>query len=310
MGSYLKPKAFSHTRLNNKKYVAMMNFVLSLLKSIDAGKLGMAALVSRFEKKMNKMTVLIVRSRALYETQMLRALDKNRINVYRQLRDVIHSFRYSVDLSQQESYFALSRIMKPYTSLPEIPQEDRSASIKSLYTDLTKPENMPHTQALHLETFVEDLNQLNIAFGKKRIERQKHRKLDSENPSKKLRQQIDSDYDDIVDRIYGASIFQSDEKLENFIHRLNAYIRETLTNKRISDGVRAYYKREEQKKEDAEESKKAAEIKDTQKTEDKPVAAEEETNEDKVAKPILRIVPKSFPELPMSSKDFTACRVP
>lgn len=238
MENLLKIKSIGLTKLNNSEYTNFMRRVEEQINSLSQETLGLTPdFLNNFTKNLRLMDDIVAQSKIDSETRELSVLDVQRDSIWGYIYVIIDaSSRLAINCPAQEAGIALLEQVKPYKKLHQLPNMQETQQIRSLMTDLQKPQNAPHLSTLNLTSFVQNLYALNELYASLTNTRTNTR-LESKLPeSKEVRLNIDRQYQYMTDIVFAKNITTPDDSLSKFINLLNKIIEEANTayNQRTS----------------------------------------------------------------------------
>ncbi len=241
MENLLKIKPAGATQFNNSEYTNFMKRIEEKLRETGVELLGLTAdFLNNFSKNLRLMDDIVMQSRVDADTKELSKFDIQRDSLWIYIYTSIESAsRLEIDYAEKEAGVALLEQIKPYKKLHQLPNMQETQQIRSLITDLQKPQNVPHITTLRLLTFVEDLYTINESYATV-TDRRTEVRINVKLPdSKTVRLEIDKQYQYMTDIVFAKNISTPNEQTSKFIIWINQLIFETKA---------AYHQRSPKKK--------------------------------------------------------------
>lgn len=254
MGKYTKIDPAGLGKLNNAEYMNFMNrfFLLAFPSSTSGGDGsgspsgislddGNPALGITGEEKdalkedMDLLTDLVSQSRISDETAAMQDLDKRRGDFVVYLTTTISQARKSPIATQSAIAQSLYNVIKPYIGISRLANQQETAQIQGLLTDLAKETNAANIASLGLADVVEALREANDEYARLTSQRTSTKAATSKEDSATVRARLDDRYDDITTMAFVQSVANPSEEATLFINEMNALIAETtaLYNQRM-----------------------------------------------------------------------------
>lgn len=254
MGKYTKIDPAGLGKLNNAEYMNFMNrfFALAFPSSFpvddESGSPsgisendGNPALGITGEEQdalkadLDLLTDLVSQSRISDETASMQDLDKRRGDLVVYLTTTISQARKSPIATQGAIAQSLYNVIKPYIGIARLANQQETAQIQGLLTDLAKEANATNIAALGLTEVVDALREANDEYARLTSQRTSAKAAAMKEDSATVRARLDERYDDITTMAFVQSVANPSDEATLFVNEMNALIAETtaLYNQRM-----------------------------------------------------------------------------
>lgn len=230
MGSYLKIDPVRLGKFNKAEYASLMNDTKLLILEVGAEKIGVSqALLDAFSANVEKLTDIIVETRARIETIEINEEDRKACELVIYLMATIRANRSSPLEAMRVAAEALFLETKPCVGCQRLPQGQKLVMIRALLTDLTTEGMYAHVQTLHLADVVEELGVVAGRLGDLICQRTSQRAAERTEPAKVVRAEMDEQFDDILTIAFVTSVAHPSPEATRFVSLMNTVIAESET---------------------------------------------------------------------------------
>lgn len=188
-----------------------------------------------FKADLDLLTDLVSQSRISDETASMQDLDKRRGDLVVYLTATISQARKNPIESQSMPARSLYNVIKPYIGIARLANQQETALIDGLLTDLAKETNATNITALGLTAVVDALREANAEYARLTSQRTSAKAAAIKDDSASVRARLDEQYDDMTTMAFVQSVANPSDEASLFISELNALIAETtaLYNQRM-----------------------------------------------------------------------------
>lgn len=235
-------------KLNNAEYTNLMTRTQNSIISFTPEVLGIEVSdFKNFQDNLALMNDLLVQSQTSDQTAQLEAFDKERDDILVYLLAAIRTAKSSPISSQRDAGTSLYNLTKPYFGTQALPNQQETAKITALYTDLTKDTPKAQIATLGLTDVLLSLNEANQRYATHIDQRTQEKATAQLEKTKNIRTLMDNQYDNMMTLVFVKSVATPTPNSDSFIKEQNALIAE----------INALYKQriaQTKKKEDQEPS--------------------------------------------------------
>ncbi len=221
-------KSIATSQLNNAEYTAFMTGFRKLITKATPEKLMIGTeRLAAFDSGLQQLTDLMIKLRSSEETTQMAGSDNDRDRLLSYLKATV---RYASKLpiaAQQEAGTKLWTLLKPYSNIARLPNQQETERIEGLLYDFAKPEYATHVTALGLDNVVTELSSANIRYKELSVTRTESRTAETLETGKAIRQNTDEQYASLQLLAAAASISTPSPEADEFIASLNQLIGET-----------------------------------------------------------------------------------
>ena len=168
----------------------------------------------------------------------MEVLDKERDSLAVYLLATFRTERKTPIENKRLAAISLYNATKNYIGLQNLPNRQETQVIEGLIADLEKPEYTVHIATLGLTEVVSALKAKNLEYKEltqDRAENQITNKLES---AKKVREQTNLQYDEIITRAFVNSVAVPSEETANFVNSINKLIEDTTNAYKQRMGIK------------------------------------------------------------------------
>jgi hypothetical protein len=145
------------------------------------------------------------------------------------LRSTVRSGSKLPLAAQKETGVKLLALLKPYSNIAQLPNQQETELIDALLYDFAKPEYSAHITALGLDNVVTELKNVNTRYKELSVTRTESRANEALETGKTLRLEIDKVYDRLQSLAFAAFLTSPSTEASEFVASLNQLIEETKT---------------------------------------------------------------------------------
>lgn len=234
---YTKITSFSLSKLNNLEFTNFFHRFRPLVRAKGTepaeGDTTLpeadAALLEGMDADIAIMEDIARQSRISDETAQLDELDKQRDDYVVFITSSVSSAALSPIEATRKAGTSLSNRLKPYVGIYRLPNQQETAAIVGMLTDLKNPETSPHVTTLHLDEAVAELERLNNLYASLTEQRTQGRMSRTLEDTKVVRARMADAYEEICTVIHATNVLAPTEATAAFIDNVNALIDETAT---------------------------------------------------------------------------------
>ena len=249
MGAIIKIKPIGLTKFNNPEYENFMSRFRGHIPSGETDKpdsisllsvnnpLGITdAQLSAFDTDLALLVDLVNQSRISDETAQMLDVDKQRDDLVVYTTSSISQMTKSPLPAQRSAAQTVYNIIKPYIGIYKSANQQETAQIEGLLTDLAKPGIPEHIKTLGLTDVIAALREANTQYASLTAQRTNNKAAAIKENSAVVRLRLDSLYDDMTTMAFVQSVANPTAETAAFVNNLNALIDETLAlhNQRIA----------------------------------------------------------------------------
>lgn len=249
MGAFIKIKSVGLTKLNNAEYENFMSRLRGLFPPVGLDRpdeislfsaenvLGITdAQLSAFDSDLALLVDLVNQSRISDETAEMLAVDKQRDDLVVYTTSSVTQQTKSPLPAQKAAAQTVYNVIKPYIGIYKSANQQETAQIQGLLTDLAKPGMSEHVKTLGLTEVLESLRAVNDQYAALTAQRTNNKAASIKENSTVVRRRIDVLYDDMTTIAFVRSVATPTAETATFISRLNSLIDETtaLYNQRMA----------------------------------------------------------------------------
>ncbi len=241
-------KGFKHfevitiQQLDNGFYLAFLTDFRDLIAVFTPEKLGVAELMSAFEKDLVKLQDYVARSYKFAESEDLLILDTQRDDIFSFIYQTIKTSLKSTEAASKASAKILSAVMSAYynKNTTRYAYEKESSYIDGFLLDAAKPENTPHFATLGLSNSLALLKTVQADFTAKYKARVTSKEAVYAEKTVELRKDTDIHYQRITDFIFAKSLIEPSDDITKFMDNWNFKVKDfknaiSSTGKRKKD---------------------------------------------------------------------------
>lgn len=232
---YTKITSFSLLKLNNLEFTNFFHRFRLLVRAKGAepaeGSATLpeadAALLESMDADIATMEDIARQSRISDETAELDELDKQRDDYVVFITSSASAAALSPIEATRRAGTSLSNRLKPYVGIYRLPNQQETAAIVGMLTDLKNPETSPHVTTLHLDEAVAELERLNNLYASLTEQRTQGRISRTLEDTKAVRSRLSDAYEEICTVIHATNVLAPTEATRTFINQVNVLISET-----------------------------------------------------------------------------------
>lgn len=229
MERVVKIKQINLARLNNAQYTQFMIEVEKLIKVATTEKLQIeGSLFEAFQQKIQILTDMAFESRKKTQTKSLATLSKEREKAIGYLFTTIRNECKSHIQKRKEAGEILLETINIYSKIQSLPYKEQSVATRALINDFGKEKNTKSIGVLGLSETITYLNTLNENFESQLGDKITAEASQSKSSAKKLRKEIDQDYDEMITRAWAQSVAVPSDEAKTFVLVLNKLIESTV----------------------------------------------------------------------------------
>lgn len=253
MGTLIKIKSVSLTKMNNAEYVNFMQRTRALIDAQAEGEdpdenpdiliindapnaLGITQQqLTAFDADLALMKDLVNQSHISDETAQLLEVDKQRDSLVVYFTTSVTQATKSPVSSQKTAAQSLYNVVKPYVGIYKSANQQETQQIEGLLVDMDKEENKTKVETLGLKPVLEELRTVNKQYATLTAGRTSNKAMAIKDNSTTVRLRMDSLYDDMTTLAFVQSIAAPTTQTAAFVTNMNALIDEmtALYNLRI-----------------------------------------------------------------------------
>ena len=245
---YIKVESINLAKLSHAEFINFMERFLALLpleaeeaaeegNPMGAPKVGITAeQVTEAKTYLSEMNDLNRETRVKAETKSKAEIDRQRDALWTAIVQRILTSRNVPIQAESAAAEKLYIVVKPYTRMNRLPNNQQTETVKGLLTDLNKPEIQEAITTLGLENYIDELstcNQLYEALVKGADVERAAANLG--NKSDALRRQLTDLYREMADFAFATNLLHETEESIYFLSGLNGLIRDVETAYNLRD---------------------------------------------------------------------------
>lgn len=241
MTAIVKVKAMGLSKLNNAEYTNFSTRFSTLVTTATAEALGIAAAdLAAYTASLATMNDIVAQSRTSDLTAEMSETDKELDALIVYLMSSIRTAKGSPLAAQKTAGTSLYNVTKPYTGCQNLPNQQETAAVTGLITDLRKTENAAHVSALGLTEVVAGMETTNQRYAVLTAERTSEKAASQLDETKVVRALMDGLYDTMTTLAFVQSVSKPTDITAGFITNVNALIDEVngLYNQRTAQAKR------------------------------------------------------------------------
>lgn len=245
---YIKVENISLPRLSHAEFINFMERFLALLPleaeeaaeegdPMGAPKVGITAeQVTEAKTYLSEMNDLNRETKVKAETKSKAEIDRQRDALWTAIIQRILTSRNVPIPTESAAAEKLYIVVKPYTGMNRLPNNQQTETVKGLLTDLNKPEIQEAITTLGLENYIDELsacNQQYEALVKGADVARAAASLGNKNDF--LRQQLTDLYREMADFAFATNLLHETEESIYFLSGLNGLIHDVETAYNLRD---------------------------------------------------------------------------
>ena len=245
---YIKVESINLAKLSHAEFINFMERFLALLPleaegaaeegdPMGAPKVGITAeQVTEAKTYLSEMNDLNRETRVKVETKSKAEIDRQRDALWTAIVQRILTSRNVPIQAESAAAEKLYIVVKPYTGMNRLPNNQQTETVKGLLTDLNKPEIQDAITTLGLENYIDELstcNQQYEALVKGADVARAAANLG--NKSDVLRRQLTDLYREMADFAFATNLLHETEESIYFLSGLNGLIRDVETAYNLRD---------------------------------------------------------------------------
>lgn len=245
---YIKVESINLAKLSHAEFINFMERFLALLPleaeeaaeegdPMGAPKVGITAeQVTEAKTYLSEMNDLNRETRVKAETKSKAEIDRQRDALWTAIVQRILTSRNVPIQAESAAAEKLYIVVKPYTGMNRLPNNQQTETVKGLLTDLNKPEVQEAITTLGLENYIDELstcNQQYEALVKGADVARAAANLG--NKSDALRRQLTDLYREMADFAFATNLLHETEESLYFLSGLNGLIRDVETAYNLRD---------------------------------------------------------------------------
>lgn len=252
MGTITKIKSIGLTKLNNPEYENFMSRFRGLISDAQGSgsgdddilrsvpvpnPLGITdAQLAAFDTDLALLIDLVNQSRISDETARMLEVDQQRDDLVVYTTSTAAQMTKSPLPSQRSAAQTVYNILKPYIGIYKSANQQETAQIEGMLTDLAKPGIPELIQTLGLTEVITALREANADYAALTAQRTGNKAASIKENSAAVRLRLDSLYDDMSTMAFVQSVAAPTAETAAFVSNLNALIDEVsaLYNQRIA----------------------------------------------------------------------------
>lgn len=239
MNPIVKILTINLPRLNNAEYTQFMSNVAKLVEIATPAKLGVSSeFFGLFKENIQTLTDISNQSKISDSTKKLEVLDKERDDLAVYLLATFRTERKTPIENKRLAAISLYNATKNYIGLQNLPNRQETQVIEGLIADLEKPEYKAHITTLGLAEVVSALKAKNLEYKELTQDRAENQVANRLESAKKLREQVNLQYDEISTRAFVNSIATPSEETANFVNSINKLIEDTTNAYKQRMGIK------------------------------------------------------------------------
>lgn len=239
MGTIAKIKSIGLTKLNNPEYENFMSRFRGLIPPGESHKPDIISVLSvdhplgitndqlsAFNTDLALLVDLVNQSRISDETAQMLDVDKQRDDLVVYITSSVSQMTKSPLPAQRSAAQTVYNIIKPYIGIYKSANQQETAQIEGLLTDLAKPATLEHTKTLSLTDVITALREANTQYATLTAQRTSNKADAIKENSAAVRLRMDALYDDMTTMAFVQSVANPSEDATLFVKNLNALIDE------------------------------------------------------------------------------------
>lgn len=245
---YIKVESINLAKLSHAEFINFMERFLALLPleaeeaaeegdPMGAPKVGITAeQVTEAKTYLSEMNDLNRETRVKAETKSKAEIDRQRDALWTAIVQRILTSRNVPIQAESTAAEKLYIVVKPYTGMNRLPNNQQTETVKGLLTDLNKPEIQEAITTLGLEGYIDELSTYNQQYETLVKGADVARAAASlGNKNDFLRQQLTDLYHEMADFAFATNLLHETEESIYFLSGLNGLIRDVETAYNLRD---------------------------------------------------------------------------
>lgn len=245
---YIKVESINLAKLSHAEFINFMERFLALLPleaeeaaeegdPMGAPKVGITAeQIEEAKKYLSEMNDLNRETRVKAETKSKAEIDRQRDALWTAIIQRILTSRNVPIPTESAAAEKLYIVVKPYTGMNRLPNNQQTETVKGLLTDLNKPEIQEAITTLGLEGYIDELSTYNQQYETLVKGADVARAAASlGNKNDFLRQQLTDLYHEMADFAFATNLLHETEESIYFLSGLNGLIRDVETAYNLRD---------------------------------------------------------------------------
>ena len=245
---YIKVESINLAKLSHAEFINFMERFLALLPleaeeaaeegdPMGAPKVGITAeQVTEAKTYLSEMNDLNRETRVKAETKSKAEIDRQRDALWTAIVQRILTSRNVPIQAESAAAEKLYIVVKPYTGMNRLPNNQQTETVKGLLTDLNKPEMLDAITTLGLQNYIDELSACNEQYETLVKGADVARAAANlGNKSDALRRQLMDLYREMADFAFAANLLHETEESLYFLSGLNGLIRDVETAYNLRD---------------------------------------------------------------------------
>lgn len=245
---YIKVESINLAKLSHAEFINFMERFLALLPleaeeaaeegdPMGAPKVGITAeQIEEAKTYLSEMNDLNRETRVKAETKSKAEIDRQRDALWTAIIQRILTSRNVPIPTESAAAEKLYIVVKPYTGMNRLPNNQQTETVKGLLTDLNKPEIQEAIRTLGLEDYIDELSTYNQQYEALVKEADVVRAAANlGNKNDVLRQQLIDLYREMADFAFATNLLHETEESLYFMAGLNGLIRDVETAYNLRD---------------------------------------------------------------------------
>ncbi|MCW0482455.1 DUF6261 family protein [Gaoshiqia sediminis] len=213
-------------RMRNNEHYQFMSDVANAINKATPAALQLDSVYPVFTAALARLNATLLIDQGSATTEQITAMDVTRDRTWSALNERMKSSLLSPIEAETESAKAVKRVLDLYGNVRNLSYNEESAAITNLVEDLEKPQNAAHCSTLGISGWVAALKQQNLDFQALIDSRNIELANKDSADVKKVREEIDPVYQNIVKRINAQVTLEIGTAVtETFIRELNQRIK-------------------------------------------------------------------------------------
>lgn len=245
---YIKVESINLAKLSHAEFINFMERFLALLPleaeeaaeegdPMGAPKVGITAeQVTEAKTYLSEMNDLNRETRVKAETKSKAEIDRQRDALWTAIVQRILTSRNVPIQAESTAAEKLYIVVKPYTGMNRLPNNQQTETVKGLLTDLNKPEMLDAITTLGLENYIDELSTCNQQYETLVKGADVARAAANlGNKSDALLRQLTDLYREMADFAFATNLLHETEESLYFLSGLNGLIRDVETAYNLRD---------------------------------------------------------------------------
>jgi DNA anti-recombination protein RmuC len=213
---------FDYSYLRNESHVEFHTTVNNLFGKYGPAALGIDALYAVYSPLLSREIEALDVIRRSDLTAEIMAFDHERDCLFRGLVDNVKSQLRHFDAAKQEAAQKVEVILEHYGNIAHKSLDEETAAIEDLHRELTKPETSAQVAALGLDTWMEQLVQVNRRLEQLMMQRYDEAAQRPDIHMRSVRKEIDKVFRSILDLLEALVRVNGPDTNKAFLAELNA----------------------------------------------------------------------------------------